>query len=44
MSRPKRIALWVGGGLAALIVVVFLAGIAIVRTEWFRNKIGRAHV
>jgi translocation and assembly module TamB len=39
MSRPKRIALWVGGGLAALIVVVFLAGIAIVRTEWFRNLV-----
>ena len=39
MSRAKRIALWVGGGLAALIVVVFLAGIAIVRTEWFRNTV-----
>src|ERR1019366_1345902 len=39
MSRPKRVALWVGGGLAALIVVVFLAGIATVRTGWFRNMV-----
>ena len=39
MSRWKRIALWVVGGLLALIVVLFLAGIAIVRTDWFRNLV-----
>lgn len=39
MSRGKRIALWVGGGLAGLIVVLFVAGIAIVRTDWFRNMV-----
>jgi translocation and assembly module TamB len=39
VSRAKHIALWVSGGLLGLLLVVFLAGIAIVRTDWFRNMV-----
>src|SRR5690349_5439525 len=39
MSRPARIALWIGGGLLALIVVAFVATILVVRTDWFRNYV-----
>ena len=39
MSRPKKIVLWIGGGLLGLIVVALIAGIVIVRTDWFRNMV-----
>ena len=42
MSRPhETILLWIGGGLLGLILVLFVAGIAIVRTDWFRNMVRR---
>jgi translocation and assembly module TamB len=31
--------LWVGGGLLALIVLLFVAGVTIVRTDWFRDMV-----
>ncbi|HEY2015044.1 MAG TPA: translocation/assembly module TamB domain-containing protein [Bryobacteraceae bacterium] len=37
MSRGRKIALIVGGSLAALVLVVVISGIAIVQTDWFRN-------
>jgi len=39
MSRTKRILLWAGGGLAGLALILLVAGIAIVRTDWFRNMV-----
>ncbi|MBZ5583731.1 MAG: translocation/assembly module TamB domain-containing protein [Acidobacteriia bacterium] len=39
MSRPKKIALIVGGSILGLIVVVFIAGIIIVQTQWFRDTV-----
>ena len=39
MSRPKKIVLWIGGGLLGLILVALIAGIVIVRTDWFKNKV-----
>jgi translocation and assembly module TamB len=39
MSRTKRVLLWTGGGLLGLILVLFVAGIAIVRTDWFRSMV-----
>jgi len=39
MSRGRRLALWIGGGLAGLLFVLLVAGIAIVRTGWFRNMV-----
>lgn len=39
MSRPKRILLRAGGGLLGLILVLFVAGILIVRTDSFRNMV-----
>jgi translocation and assembly module TamB len=39
MSRRRKIAAIVGGSLVGLIVAVFLAGVIIVRTDWFRNMV-----
>jgi translocation and assembly module TamB len=39
LSRTKRILLWTGGGLLGLILVLFVTGIAIVRTDWFRDMV-----
>jgi translocation and assembly module TamB len=39
MSRTKRILLWIGGGLLGLILILFVTGIAIVRTDWFRSMV-----
>jgi hypothetical protein len=39
MSREKRVLLWTGGRVLGLILVLFVAGIAIVRTDWFRNMV-----
>ncbi len=39
LTRTKRILLWTGGGLLGLILVLFVSGIAIVRTDWFRNMV-----
>ena len=39
MSRPARITLWIGGGLLAVIVVLVVAAILVVRTDWFRNYV-----
>ena len=39
MSRTKRVVLWVGGGLLGLILILFVTGIAIVRTDWFRDMV-----
>jgi translocation and assembly module TamB len=37
MTRGRKIAAWILGGVAALVIVAVTAGILIVRTEWFRN-------
>ena len=39
MSRTKRVLLWIGGGLLGLILILFVTGIAIVRTDWFRSMV-----
>lgn len=39
MSRGRKIAAIVAGSLAGLILVVVIAGIVIVRTDWFRNMV-----
>jgi translocation and assembly module TamB len=39
MSRVKRILVWAGGGLLGLVLVLCVAGIVIVRTQWFRNMV-----
>ncbi len=39
MSRRRRIAAIVGGSLAGLIAIAIIAGIVIVRTDWFRNMV-----
>jgi translocation and assembly module TamB len=39
MSRVRKIALWAGGALVVPIVVGLIAGILIVRTDWFRNMV-----
>jgi translocation and assembly module TamB len=39
MSRGRKILLIAGGGLAGLIALVFIAGIIVVRTEWFRDTV-----
>ncbi len=39
MTRGRKIALIVGGSLAGLLVVLFIAGIIIVQTDWFRNTV-----
>lgn len=39
MSRPKRIVLWIAGGLAALLLVVAVVALIVVQTAWFRNYI-----
>src|SRR5579884_1260310 len=41
MSRPMRILRNIGIGLAALIVVVVIAAIVIVRTDWFRSWVAQ---
>ena len=37
MSRPKRILLYIAAGIGGLILVVLIAAIVIVQTQWFRN-------
>ena len=37
MSRPRRILAIVAGGIAGLILLVVIAGVIIVQTQWFRN-------
>ena len=44
MSRGVNILRNVGIGLAAFVVLVLLAGILTVRTEWFRNYVDRKSV
>lgn len=39
MSRARRIWLWVGGGFLSLLLVLVVAGVVIVQTEWFRNMV-----
>src|SRR5437763_14237109 len=39
MSRPKKTAAIVGGSIVGLIVVVLVAAIVIVQTDWFRNTV-----
>ena len=39
MSRPKRIILWIAGGLAGLVVVLVVAALVVVQTPWFRNYV-----
>jgi len=39
MSRGRRIAAIVAGSIAGLILIVFVAGIIIVQTPWFRNLV-----
>ncbi len=37
MTRGRRIALWIGGGLLGLIAVVVVGAIIVVQTDWFRQ-------
>jgi translocation and assembly module TamB len=37
MSRGRKIAAIIGGSLAGLILLVVIAGIVVVQTDWFRN-------
>jgi translocation and assembly module TamB len=37
MTRARRIALWIGGSLAGLVVVLVIAAIVVAQTHWFRN-------
>src|SRR5438067_2134366 len=39
MSRGRKIGLIIGGSLLGLVLVLFIAGISIVQTEWFRNTV-----
>jgi translocation and assembly module TamB len=39
MSRPARIALWIGGGLLAVILVLGIAGVLVLRSDWFRAQV-----
>jgi translocation and assembly module TamB len=39
MSRKRRIAAIVGASFAGLMVILFVAGITLVRTEWFRTMV-----
>ena len=39
MSRRRKILAIVAGSLVGLLVVLFVAGITIVRTDWFRNTV-----
>ncbi len=39
MRRPAKIALWLGGGLLGLIVVVLVAGYFVLRSDWLREKV-----
>ena len=39
MSRPKRIVLWVVGGLVGLILLVVIGAIIVVQTAWFRDYV-----
>ena len=39
MSRTKRALLWIGGGLLGLVPILFVTGIAIARTDWFRSMV-----
>jgi translocation and assembly module TamB len=39
VSRPKKIALIIGGAILGLVVIVFVAGIVVVQTQWFRDTV-----
>ena len=39
MSRTRCVLLWIGGGLHGLILILFVTGIAIARTDWFRRMV-----
>ena len=39
MSRRGKVFAWVGGSLAALLVVLVVAGIFVAQSDWFREKV-----
>ena len=39
MSRRNKIIVWVAGSIAALILIVAIAAIVVLRTDWFRNYV-----
>jgi hypothetical protein len=39
MTRGRKIIAIAASSLAGLVVIAFVAGILIVRTEWFRNMV-----
>ena len=39
MSRRKKLLSFAVGGLAGLVLIVFLAALGTVQTEWFKNKV-----
>src|SRR6185437_16966837 len=39
MSRTSRGAIWAAAGIAALVLLVVVAGVAVVRTQWFRDRV-----
>ncbi len=39
MTRARRIALWVVGGLVALIALLVVAALIVVQTQWFRDYV-----
>jgi translocation and assembly module TamB len=39
MTRARKIGLWIGGGLIGLIVLLLIAGVIIVQTDWFRSTV-----
>ncbi len=39
MSRPRKIALTVGGSLLGLLLILIVAAVVVVQTPWFRNAV-----
>ena len=39
MSRTSRAAIWVAAGIAALVLLVVAAGVVLVRTQWFHDRV-----
>ena len=39
MSRPKKIALIVLGGLGGLLLLAVIAGLVVLQTQWFRDTV-----
>src|SRR6476659_3745448 len=39
MSRPKKIALIVLGGLSGLLLLAVVAGLVVIQTQWFRDTV-----